>query len=463
MIGVGSKYDKIKEAVIFRKCLGLNDIKSLGTQKYNVETGETELIDCLNVTTTRDCCIEKTPSYSTAITHSAAVTSVSAGTRFIYQDGTDTKEWSKTVSTTPFAIVDGPVCHTPIDVRVSNGVSVYKSANGTSTSSMATAGDASAIPVTAKPYYKMPVYDKAFVYNAKLYTIEPTTKKFMLYSEDYNYDLFAIGDSHLSSSSEILDSGFVYSQKPDANGCIIWMHADAVSVLDGSGPHDFTNNYYPCVPIDKSLYSGWISKALGYGHVFLCADGVYMVSDDGVITNLTIGQTSYLNGLNSSVYCATVQDGKYLCYGESTCIEYDFFTKTVLKRSPEAVVSATTWSEVSYFAQGSLVTTLGSSMTSLRPASVVFPYSYLGCQGAKSISDLYFTGRFDDTLLITATDQDGAFWEKEIEGVGVCSNYRIKVPRRVLGNRISFSVYSESGAFRLEELRANLTESQRSR
>ena len=463
MIGVGGKYNRVKESVIFTKCLGLNDIVSLGSQKHNIETGETELIDCLNVTTTRDGCIEKTPGYSTVISHSAQVVDVSGYARFLFADAIDTNEWDGSAVTKPFQLVTGPICHTPIDVRISNGVSVYKSLNGSLTSSTTGLGDISAIPITAKRFSPMPDYIKAFVYNAKLYTVEPTTNKFMQYSEDYHYDVFSLGDGFIPSSSPILDAGYVYSQKPDANGCIIWMHSDAVSVLDGAGPHDFTNNYYPCLPIDRSLYSGWISKALGYGHVFMCDDGIYMVSDDGVISNMTIGQTSHLKGLNASVYGATVQDGKYLAYGDSVCVEYDFFTKTVMKRSAENIVAATEWQGSSYFAKGSTVSRLDSPMTSAQAATMSFPYSYFGVQGAKYVSDMYITGRFDDSLTITATDQNGTSWEIEAEGIGICSNHRIKTPRKVMGTRISITLTSSTGPFRLEELRANIIESQRSK
>jgi hypothetical protein len=151
MIGVGGKYDRVREAMIFRKCLGLNDIVSLGSQKHDNSSGETELIDCLNVTTTRDGCIEKTPAYTTVITHSAPVVSLSADSRFMFQDAIDTNEWNGTSITQPFALVTGEICHTALDVRVNNGTTIYKSLNGSVSSSATVLGNLSAIPATSKP------------------------------------------------------------------------------------------------------------------------------------------------------------------------------------------------------------------------------------------------------------------------------------------------------------------------
>ena len=69
------------QAILFKKCLGYTDSSAVATQSHNPETGETQLIGCVNTTVTDDGAVEKAPVLSTVYTHSAPLTRVSAGLR----------------------------------------------------------------------------------------------------------------------------------------------------------------------------------------------------------------------------------------------------------------------------------------------------------------------------------------------------------------------------------------------
>jgi hypothetical protein len=455
----------MKEAILFKRCLGLNDIHSFATQQNNPKpddpnAGNTELIDCLNLTTTRDGALESLPALVTAFTHSAPITNISADKRFMFQDSIDTLEWTGTDIYNRFPICDGPIAHTPVDVRVCTPSAVYKSRNNVLTMEQALVGT-NPNPITSIPFYQMPLYDQAFVYNAKCYVVNAADKRFLQYSEDYHYDLWALGDRFFSFKDEILQSGAVFSEKPNQTGAICLVHAYGVSILDGSNPTDFTTKYYDCTVIDGSLFSGFISKLYGYGHVFLCDDGVYMIDADGTMVDLTIGLTSYLKSLNTVIHSATVHDGKYIACGDLCSIEYDFYTKTILKHSCMGV-STTVWRDQPWFASGEFVKTYGIDDSLLLDASMQLPYSNLGNDGAKSIYDMYFTGTINGTLSIAAYCNEEKTWEKTIDGIGTVSNYRIKTPSCVLGNHVSFKL-SSTNKFRLEKLTASYNPSQRSR
>lgn len=465
MSTVGGKYDKIKEAVIFATCLGLNDIKAQRTQKSNHETGATELIDCLNVTTTPDGAIEKIPSFAAAFTHTAPVTGLSAGIRLVYQDATNTLEWDGgTQHAAIGALLQGPVTHTPIDVRLSTATKIYKGSIAGAALTEASIGSLTNIPVTSISYAKQPAFKKSFIYNGFLYGVNQADPRFLQYSEYGHYDVWNIGDNFIGHSQAIIDAGAIVSEKTQQTGGIVCLHADGVSVYDGSNKSDFSQKFFPCSPIANTLYSGFISKAYGYAHIFLCEDGIYSVDPDGVMVNLTVNTLQHVADLNTSYTSATVADGKYLAFGNDICVEYDFRTKTAMKRASMGVTGAAIWNDVPHFSLGSTVSTLAKTDGAFG-ASVSFPYATLGVTGAKSINDLYFTGQADGDMTITATgDGEGSpSWEFETPAPGTVFNYRIKTPRKILGNHISFKIATSSGAFRLETLRATLTPSYRSR
>ncbi len=455
-----------KEAHLFGKCLGLNDSKGFATQTNHPlpndpNAGDTELIDCLNVTTTRDGALENVPPLVTVLTHSAALTSLSADKRFFYQDGINGMEWNGTNIFQRFPITDGPICHTPVDVRICNQGNIYKSTDVDPYLMVpATVGN-NPNPETSRPLYGMPAYTSAFASNGLLYAVNATDSRFIQYSEDFHFDLWSLGDGFIGCQQPILQAGAIDSVKKEHPGNVVLLHDISVTVLLGTHPRDFQKKNYPCPVISGTLYSGFISKLLGFGHLFLCNDGVYLVDADGIISNLTIKTTSFLSSLNSVIYGVTVMDGKYLVYGNHCCLEYDFVTGTLLKRSA-GPTAATTWKGISYLATGNLLQTFGTDDTLILPGLITLPYSRLGVDGAKSISDLYFTGSVRDSLTITCTDEHGMSWSKSVYDLGTVGNYRIKTPAKVMGNHLSFRLES-TGPFRLEKLRAAFQPSKRSR
>lgn len=446
----------MKIAQIFTKCLGINDAKFIGSQKFDPKTGETEFIDCLNITTTQDNCVEKIAAFTPDITHSATVQSISADTRFIYQDAVDTNEWlGGIVIDTPFPTITGGVIHTPVDVRVSYTGLVYKTRNITPTLvELALVGD-NPLPQTSKPYYEIPVYTSGFTYNGTLYLVNADDNRFLQYSEPYSYDLYALGDNFLYSKTPIVQAGGALADV-DKSGCIVTMHAEGVTVYVGTNPKDFKRLWYPCDPKAGSLYSGFISKVYGYGHMFLCNDGVYIITANGDLTNLTINQTNYIDTWNTTYTSAIVHKGKYLAFGDVICVEYDVITKTCVKRSSFNVKSATRWNNETYFAVDNTICHIAPDIdtTDNFTAYIVFPYSDFGGFGAKNISDLYFTGTLTGKCTISAIDKTGDNWSVDVEELGTVFGHRIKVPRKTLDNHVSFRIDCLSGAFRLEEFKA---------
>ena len=453
-----------ESTLLFRKCLGLNDSRAFGTQKMvtdlrDISVGSVELIDCLNLTTTPDGCLEKVAPLVTVIDTGAAITNLSAGSRLLFNDGTNTKELT-TLSTivNRFPSVSGPTTHTPLDVRVSGAATVYKSVNPATAMTEAVVGSYVGPPVS-KTFSAMPTFDHAFVHNSRLYAVNTTDKRFLQYSEDYAYDLWAAGDDFIGSIEPVLQAGSI----PNT---VITTHNNGVSVYIGSGPHDFVKKFYPCSPIDNTLYSGFISKIYGNSHVFLCDDGVYTVAQDGSINNTTVSQIDHMDAFNTLYYCSTIQDGKYLAFGDKCCVEYDFRTKTVLKRASFGVKGACVWNGVNYFASGNNIATLGTEIdtTAHFACSMTFPYSDLGIFGTKSLEAFYFTGTLIGDATITVTDQNQESWVLEVSAEWInVSDMRIKTPRRMMGNHVSIKIECTSGAFRMEELRAVLSGSTRSR
>lgn len=452
------------QAILFAKCLGLNDARNVATLKANPRTGATELSDCLNITTTPDGCVEKIAPFVTALTHTAPVTGISAGQRFLFQDSINTNEWTGTAVINRFPVVDGPIVHTAIDCRVSTPTTVYKSVNASPAMQQAIVGT-NPNPAASRTFTAMPPYRQAFTYNGIIYAVNKTDPRFLQYSENYHFDLWDIGSGFIGHTLPVLQTGSILSGQPGIPGCIVATHTGGVSVYAGTSKADFVKKFYPCQIINGTLYSGFIDKANEYGHLFLCNDGVYLIAADGTLTNLTGEATGHMETLNTAYTCATVQDGKYLAFGNSICVEYDFQTKTVLKRASFDVKAATIWQNKNYYALGSTVAAMGTEIDSSDSfsASLTLPLSDYGASGTKSIEALYFTGQGGDNLKITASDNAGKSWEIEEHDVGTVTDYRIKTPKGFLGNHISIKIDCLSGSFRMEELRAAFSATKRSR
>jgi hypothetical protein len=251
-------------------------------------------------------------------------------------------------------------------------------------------------------------------------------------------------------------------------GVMLATHSNGVTVYVGMGPigEGFAKKFYPCAPIDNTLFSGLVSKVYGYSHIFLCSDGVYVVGQDGALINLTVEQIRDISALNSSYSSATVQAGKYLAFGNALGLEYDFRTKTLLKRSGFAIAGACVWNNVNYFAVGNRIVASGAGIDTTADfgCSLTLPYSDLSQRGKKSFECLYFSGTIAESATFTAADQEGESWSVVVEGPLVdVSRYRIMTPRGHLGNRISIKIACSSDAFRIEELAAVVYGSQRSR
>lgn len=438
------------ESLLFKRCLGLNDSKSNLAPGADPKTGETQIIGCSNVTVTYDGFIEKAPALSTVYTHSAPLTRVSAGSRLFFGDGINIYEYVGGASpvATRFPVLDGPIIHTPIDVRVSGATKVYKSASPSGAMTEAVVGTN---PDTEESvaWAKQPLFDGGFVHGARAFCHKG---KFLQYSKAYHYDLWNLGDGFIGHQFDCLQAGAI-------PGCMLVAHAEGVSCYIGGDPLDpqTLKRFYPCAYEAGTLYSGFISKALGYGHVFMADDGIYMVDQNGQMVRLTESNLEYADTLNTSYTSAIVYDGKYLAFGNSVCVEYDFRAKAVMLR-PSGVAGATVRVDTPYLAYGSTLATISDSQNTAVASSVTLPYAHLGAEGRKSFSDLYFTGRLDGDMEIICRDQsdpeEPERWTLEVSDLGICQNKRIKLPRGMVGSKVSFQFNALAGStFRMEEAR----------
>ncbi len=438
----------MKQVILFKKCMGYTDSAAVATQGHNFETGETQLIGCTNATVTNDGAIEKIPALVTVTTHTSLLTKVSAGSRLFFGDGVSTYEYvgGTTPVATRFPIVDGPVIHTPLDVRVS-GSTIYKSVNAAGAMQEALVGIDPG-PDTSVLYNKMPAFDGGFVLGSRLYAYKG---KFLQYSKGYSYDLWDYGNGFVGHQYDCLRAGAIPA-------CVLVAHAEGVTTYLGGDPEDpqTIKKFFPCAFLDKTLYSGFISKALGHGHIFICDDGIYMVGQDGAVSRLTESNLEHAGILNSAYSGAIVTGGKYLAYGNNVCVEYDFRTKAVMLRK-SGVAGADLMGDVPYLAYGLTLATMSAAQDEAVTSSVTLPYAPLGADGRKSFSDLYFTGELTGDLEIVCRDQtdpeEPIRWTLEVSDLGVVQNHRIKLPKGTVGSKVSFQFNAGAGRFRMEEAR----------
>lgn len=436
----------MSEAVLFRQCLGLNDSKAIQSQIADPKTGKTHLTAVHNMTVTDDGCMQTVPALLSVLTHTNPITRLSAGTRLFYGDGFDIYErLANGTSGVRFPTLDGPIMHTPLDVRVSGAGKVYKSINPSGPMTEALAGT-NPDQGESVAYTGQPLFDGGFVYGARAYCFKG---KFLQYSKAYHYDLWNLGDGFIGHQFDCIGAGAI-------PGCCLVAHAEGVSCYIGGDPLDpqTVKRFYPCAYEAGTLYSGFISKALGYGHVFLCADGVYMVGSDGAISRLSGDNLDYADTLNSSYAGAVAAGGKYLAYGDQVAVEFDFRTKAAMKRA-SGVTAACVLGHSPYLAIGSVIKTAADGMGTC-DCSFTLPYSALGAVGRKSFDSLYLTGEFNGTLGIALLDQDADTperWTHEVDIAGKVQNYRVKLPKGVVGSKTAFRFEVASGNMRVEEVR----------
>lgn len=436
------------ESILFKTCLGFTDSPAISSQPVNHKTGATELVDCLNLTTTPDGCVQKVPGFATVLTHTAPVTGVSAGKRFFFRDGVDINEWTGgTTVVNRFPVLDGPLLHTPIDVRVSGTTKVYKSVDAAPAMQEALAGTNPG-PATSVDLQKMPLFESAFMHGARAYVCNG---RFLQYSEHYAYDLWNIGDGFIGHQINILQGGAI-------PGLILLAHAEGVTLYTGGDPRspEAVKLFYPCRYLAGTLYSGFVPELNRHAHVFLCADGLYAVTADTAMVKLSESRLEFADKLNDSYSGVVMVREKYLAYGDRICVEYDFKTKSLMKRS-SPVSGCCLYNDTPYFAKDSTVSTFADTADLTVPCSMTTPYSHLGAAGRKSFDSLYLTGEISGgELEITLFDQDQdepERWTVGVDDVGVIQNKRVKLPRGVVGSKVAFRLAMETGYFRLEEAR----------
>lgn len=445
------------EAILFRQCLGLTDSTAIASQIADPKTGKTQLTSCRNMTITDDGCIQTAPPTVPMYSHARPITRLSAGDRLFFSDDYDTLELDGSTAHNTFPLLSGPLMHTPIDVRLSTDTAVYKSAGRLQAALLATVG-VNPNELDDAPHEAQPPFSGGFVFGSRAYGWQG---KFLQYSAPigYAYDLWDLGEGFIPHQFDILQAGSI-------PGCILCAHAEGVTVYIGGDPFDpnMVKRFYQCAYIDGTLYSGMISKAMGHGHVFMCADGVYMVGSDGAISRLTGDALEYAADLNSSYSGATVHQGKYLAFGDRSCVEYDFRTKAVMLRD-SGVSACCRYGGQLILAKGSDLVNLNSSAMATLPCSFTLPYSSIGAAGKKSFDSLYVTGEINGDMEITLLDQgdpeDPERWTVELSDCGIVQNYRVKLPKGTVGSKTAFRFSTDSGSIRIEEIRATFGASQR--
>lgn len=446
----------MSEAILFRKCLGYNDSQAISSQTCitdprSPDAGKTELIAVSNMTTTSDGCIQTVPALSTVVTHSAPITRISAGTRLIFGDATNTNEWTGSAVVQRFPAQTGPICHTSLDARVCGASKVYKSADPTGTMAEATVGT-SHNPDTTITYSAMPRFTSAFDWNGYLCAVNASDARILQYSDRWKLDLWNPETGFRVFPAAILQAGAI-------PGVLLTTHTYGVTVCTGQSPVDpqLGRKFHSLPVINGTLFSGLVSKNIGFGHVFMAADGVYMAGMDGTVVNLTAQATDRLDALNTSYSGAIVHDGKYLAFGNTLTVEYDFQTKAVMLRRG-GLAGGTIWHNIPYLASGSTLCNFSTSPDKINGCSFQLPYSYLGAEGRKSFDSVYFTGEITDgSLDVIAYDQtnpaDPECWRVTVNDPGVVQNYRVKLPKGTIGSKVSFGFAMAAGYLRVEEMR----------
>ena len=436
----------MSEAILFRQCLGFTDSKAIASQVADPKTGKTHLTGVQNMTVTDDGCIQTVPALVPVLAHTAPVTRLSAGQRLFFSDDVDTYEVAGSAAVKRFPLVAGPMLHTPLDVRVSTASKVYKSVNPATAMVEAVVGTDPG-PATSVAYAGQPVFDGGFVLGARAYCHKGT---FLQYSHEYHYDLWNLGDGFIGHQFECLQAGAI-------PGCVLVAHAEGVSVYLGGDPlsPEAIKRFYPCGYQAGTLYSGLVSKALGYGHVFLCSDGVYMVGMEGEIFRLSGDNLEYADSLNSSYAGAVVAGGKYLAYGNAVTVEYDFRAKAVMLRAA-GVASACVLGDTPYLGYGSAVVKQSDIGMDAVGCSFTLPYSDMGKAGRKQFDSLYLTGEFSGDMEISLLDQENPEepirWTLPVALDGVVQNKRVKLPGRTMGSKTAFR-FESSSSMRIEEIR----------
>ncbi len=437
------------EAVLFRKCLGYTDSDALSTVQSNPETGETQLTSCERMTVTDDGAIQTVSALSTVATHTTPITTLSAGSRLFFADGIDTYELVGSSPVKRFPLAVGPMLHTPLDVRLSTTTKVYKSANPAGAMSEAVVGT-DPRPATSVAYAGMPVFTGGHVMGARLYAFNG---KFERYSEPYYYDLWNLGDGFIRHASDCLQSGAI-------PGCSLVTHANGVSVCVGGDPLAAAvpiPKFYPCAYLPGTLYSGFLSDSVGHAHIFMCDDGVYMVTPDGAFARVSGEAIDDAVSLNTTYYGAVAAGGKYIAYGDTVAVEFDLSLKTVMLVG-SGITAACVLAGSQYLASGSEIITPADTLSVDGPCSFTLPCSALGAGGRKTFEALYLTGEFygelEITLLDHAIEDEPERWTHLVSDLGVVHNRRVKVPRGTVGSRTSMRFAMATGGMRVEEIRA---------
>jgi hypothetical protein len=439
------------EVMLFTKCTGLNDSLETSAAAFNVD-GVTDVIGCLNVTVTPEGKLVKVPELTEILTHTDVIDELTAGTRMLAQSASGLSEFNGTNFTpllnspsfTPG--VKATYIHTPIDVRIRTAPAVqHKLVKGAVSTSAITLGSYAG-PATSRSsaFSKMPDFTSGFVFNSRLYA---AFGNFLQYSEEYYYDLWHLGDGHIGSKNAVLQSG----QIP---GCVITIHSDGVTGYFGTGPEDFQRKFFPCSVISGTLFSGFLSKVYDSAHVFMCTDGVYILTADGKLVNLTVANTDHLDILNTSYSAVTVVDGKYLAFGNLCCIEYDFQVRALLLRSTFDIKSTCLWNNKQYYGSGKKLLAYGVKQDTTMPASVRLPFNDFGDQRNKQIRVLYFTGKITGSASVVVRNQYGNSITRDVSNIGYVQNYRLSGLRSCKGQKLSVEFIVKHGEFKLEELRA---------
>jgi archaellin len=436
------------EAILFSKSTGLNDSYETTGPQYTAD-GATDIIACKNLTTTPEGKLIKVPDYNTVVS-SGPVLAMTSGDRILCQKDGHLEEFngnSCNLLTTSPAFLDGVIAKlitTPVDIRINNGSELYKYVTGSTSYSVLVLG-AYKGPYTSQSFSRMPSFDSGFVFNSKLFI---TKDKFLSHSEDYYYDVWKNSSNYITSNSPILQSG----QIP---GCIITTHKNGVTGYFGTSINKFEKKFYPCEVLNGSLYSGLVSKIYDNAHVFMCTDGVYVLTADGKLINLTVTNTDHLDLLNTQYTTTVVIDGKYLAYGDLLCVEYDFVTKAISLRDTNTVNCSGIYKNIQYFGNSTGLVSFGTYPgISTLTTTVQLPYSDMGNSNTKQLRYLYFTGKITGSATLTIRNQYGNVVTKDISNLGYVQNHKISGIRLIKGQKLSVEITTQDGEFKLEELRS---------
>lgn len=433
----------MKTATVVTKVLGIND-SGVGNAVVNSDTGECEVSQCVNMIPNESGYLTMAPERRFFATAPAVITAVFSGYgRTFVQCGTvlyrlDGDVFTAITAPNLVGTVAGVV--TEIDMRyVSNSVT-YKVVHGSNAASACVAG-VHVNPDKVITYSAMPAFSKAFTHGGSLFV---ATGEFVRSSEVNYYDCWDLTDTYVWAGSGIIDAGSI-------PGCIVLLTARKAIVITGYNKRDFKYSEYVLSPVANTLWSGY-SSDIGYFHMFIAEDGVYIVTPEGKLSNTSkhkCNKSTFSGTFNG----AAVTELGYFAYSDIGCVHQSLVSAGYFKAS-----CAGTLCSNGLVYDGDCLYTIGGTW---RDGKFVLPPMTFGTEHKKRVRALYITGVIIGAVVVVLETDDGAVSGVAETFTGLVQSARMQGFSTLLSTTVKITVSFEGEYFELHNLTAHITVSPR--